>query len=107
MSRLPYIVTMLMCVAPARAADLPEVIESEATAIYEACRSAIAEWASAYQPIDMQTTLTGPVQHSGETQVAHLYVRLVYDRQGGPEPREAHIECTRSSSGISVAPMDS
>lgn len=98
---------MLLLVGSANAAD-PVVTYSAAPAervMVSACHEAIAQWAAQFDPIDVETSIIGPVQAQGRgDRMATLFVEIVYARQGGPEPRSATIDCTMDAGGaIAVA----
>ena len=89
------------------ASAIAEPPPNPAMATYNACSKAVAEWAEPYAPIAIETVITGPVERRlGGTRVARLFVRIVYDREGGPETRKEAIECTVDESGTSVALTD-
>src|ERR1700752_4932558 len=59
------------------------------------CNGAIAQWAAQYNPLTIDTRLTGPVTAAADgSKTAQLDVKIDYARQGGVEPRAAVINCT-------------
>lgn len=71
-----------------------------------ACQNGIAEWAEQYDPLRIDTVSTGRGNRSADGKlVMPLHVRIVYDRQGGPETREADIRCSVGKDGAVVAVM--
>ena len=100
---------LLLGLAQAEAADLAEYPGDGTLAMttsgearppgamrtFAACRSAIETWAQPYSPVDLEITTVGPVQRpGGGKRVAPLFVRIVYDTEGGLETRKARLECT-------------
>lgn len=110
----------IFLVSPAQAADLPEsasdattqmavAVEGQSYAgmkIFAACKRAIAEWAEPFAPVDIETIPTGPVKRRFDgKRIRPLYVRIVYDTQGGRETRKANVECTIDSADeVAVQP---
>ena len=99
---------LLLGLAQAQAADLAEYTSDGTIAMttpgearpagamrtFAACRSAIETWARPYSPVDLDITTVGPVQRpGGGKRVAPLFVRIVYDTEGGLETRKARLEC--------------
>jgi hypothetical protein len=97
---------------PTFAADLPQGdaspmvmpvshgISVPARPTVKRCNAAIAEWASQYNPVALETSLTEPVRASaGGSRTATLFVKIDYLREGGIEPRSATIACTVASDG--------
>jgi hypothetical protein len=73
-------------------------------AIIAACRKGITKAASAYDYVQVDVVGTGSVQTvEGGRQIAPLVVRIVYDRQGGYETREARVSCHVDALGNAVA----
>ena len=84
-----------------------EVEPNSAMATYTACSTAIAQWAEPYAPLSIETVMAGPTEnHLSGTRVARLFVRIVYNREGGPETRKDTIECTVGEDGTTVAVVD-
>jgi hypothetical protein len=83
--------------ADVSAADYPTVSR---------CNGAIAQWASQYNPLTIDTRLTGPVTSEADgSKTAQLAVKIEYGRQGGVEPRAATINCIVKADGsVEVAP---
>ena len=74
------------------------------TEIVAACREGILRGAEAYDPVKVDVVAAGYVQRLGEGgQVAPLVVRIVYDRQGGYEIREARVSCHVDALGNAIA----
>ncbi len=107
MTRLALLLVPFIGLSFAHAADLPEaplaatpptiarVQSSAGTQTFLACRNAIAEWAQPYSPVDMEVVSVGRVQrYLDGTRVAPLYVRIVYEVEGGYETRKADVKCT-------------
>ena len=69
-----------------------------------ACQNEIAEWAEPHDPVRIETVRSGHGrrQLNGDV-VTPLNVRIVYDRQGGLETRQAQIDCTVNDDGAVVA----
>jgi hypothetical protein len=69
------------------------------------CNAAIAEWAAQYNPVAIETSLSKPVRGSADgAQIATLFVKIDYLREGGIEPRSATIACTVAENGqVSVS----
>ena len=59
----------------------------------------------ANDPTRVDTVSTGLAEYSDGRQSTPLHVRIVYDRQGGLETREAEVKCTISRDGVVVAVM--
>ena len=69
-----------------------------------ACRNGIIEGAMPYDPVRIDAVSAGNVQRiEGGGEIAPLMVRIVYDRQGGYEIREAKVNCQLSAQGAVVA----
>ncbi|WP_331371327.1 hypothetical protein [Sinorhizobium chiapasense] len=99
---------MLFLTGPAFAADLlPDPVVPVSHGVSAAdqptvnrCNEAIAEWASQYDPVAIETSLTEPVRAgAGGARIATLAVKIDYLRQGGIEPRAATIACTVTADG--------
>jgi hypothetical protein len=121
MARFAALSIPFLGISLAQAADLPEasvigdagppVAMSEQAPraggrTFAVCRNAIAEWAQSYQPVDMDVVSLGPVRRNLDgTRGASLYVRIVYEVQGGLETRKADVECTIDrNDSIAVVP---
>ena len=98
----------LLFVCPAQAA--PEGRSQPITAMlrfpndamlsFEACRRWIAESAKRYNPIVIETVVTGPIQRlAGGLRTSPLFVRIVYEREGGRETRKTRMTCTIDATG--------
>jgi hypothetical protein len=73
------------------------------TAIVAACREGIIKAARAYDPVQVDVVGAGSVRGVEEGgQIAPLVVRIVYDRQGGYETREARVSCYVDALGDAV-----
>ena len=107
----------------AQAADLPMLSGDEPASVagdaaaggpgaetFAACQQAIAEWAKPYAPVDIETVSVGPVKrHWTGKQIAPLFVRVVYEAQGGFETKRANVECTvdrRQSVSVTASPVE-
>ncbi|MDK1373506.1 MULTISPECIES: hypothetical protein [unclassified Sinorhizobium] len=99
---------ILLLTVPTFAADLlPEPVTPVSHGISAAdqptvtrCNEAIAQWASQYNPVSIETSLTEPVSAGeGGARTATLAVKIDYLRQGGIEPRSATIACTVTADG--------
>ena len=120
MTRIVAAALAFFCLQSAQAADLPMdygQTRSEATAgpqagagmkTLAACQRAIAAWAEPFGPVDIQTVIVGPVQRQfNGTKIAPLFVRIVYDTQGGRETRKANVRCTvDASDAVAVEPTE-
>jgi hypothetical protein len=109
--------TMLFLTGLASAADLPQIDERQLVmpvshgvsladrSTVNRCNAAIAEWAAQYNPVAIETSLSEPVRGSaGGAQIATLFVKIDYLREGGIEPRSATIACRVAADGqVSVA----
>ena len=74
------------------------------TDIIAACRKGILSGAEAYDPVQVDVAGAGSVQRGeGGGQIAPLIVRIVYNRQGGHEIREARVSCHVDALGNAVA----
>jgi len=74
------------------------------TAVVAACREGIIKAASAYDPVQVDVVGAGNAQLlEGGGQIAPLVVRIVYDRQGGYETREARVGCQVDAFGKAVS----
>ena len=122
MARLAALLIPFLGVGLAQAADLPELSAVQDAAppaemsqeappkaggrTFAVCRNAIAEWAQAYRPVDVDVITLGPVRRNLDgTRGASLYVRLVYEVKGGLETRKADVECTiHPNDGVAVVP---
>jgi hypothetical protein len=101
----------LLLFGSAQAADLPVItkpggaagaygVSRADQATVAACQRAIAQWAEQYDPINIDIAMTGPVRgRPGADQMATLFVKIAYNRQGGVERRSATIECTVEADG--------
>ena len=47
-----------------------------------------------FAPLSIDTQVIRPEQTTSEGTRIELFVQVVYDTQGGPETRQANIECT-------------
>jgi hypothetical protein len=106
MSKLCIVGLALIVSSSGYAADLPVDYgepSQEATAddrasagmsTFAACRNAIAQWAEPFSPVDIEMVSIGPVQRKTGQRTAPLYVRIVYETQGGRETRKARVNCT-------------
>lgn len=116
MCQIKAVAATFLLFSSAHAADLPMMTTPAATgatygvsradrATVTACQRAIAQWAAQFNPIDVDTSLAGPIRGgAGQDRAARLFVRVVYERQGGPETRSATIDCTVSADGeVNVA----
>ena len=69
-----------------------------------ACRNGIIRGAKPHDPVRIDAVSAGNVQRiKGGGQIAPLVVRIVYDRQGGYEIREAKVNCQLNAKGAVVA----
>jgi hypothetical protein len=69
-----------------------------------ACRNGIIRGATPYSPVRVDAVSIGDVrQVRGGGQLAPLFVRIIYDRQGGYETREAQVSCQLDANGRVVA----
>jgi hypothetical protein len=69
-----------------------------------ACREGIVQGALPYDAVRVDAVSAGAVQQvQGGGHIAPLIVRIVYDRQGGYEVREARIACQVDAGGAVVA----
>ncbi len=111
-------IPMVFCLSSAQAADLANPSDQGLTASYTqtesypamatfaACRKAIGEWAKPFAPLNIAAVMVGPIErHLSGKRIAPLHVRIVYDREGGPETRKAELLCTVGPTGT-VALMD-
>jgi hypothetical protein len=74
------------------------------TAIIAACREGIIRAAQPYDPIQVDVVGAGSAQQlKAGGQIAPLVVRIIYDRQGGYETREARVGCHVNALGQAVA----
>lgn len=64
-----------------------------------ACTQAITGWAKQFDPIKVDTIVTGSISNEGPERTALLDVTIDYNRQGGVETRSARIECTLGENG--------
>ena len=82
-------------------------VPNERMLTFTACKQWIEDSAKPYAPVAVQTVMTGPVQRPyGGKRIATLFVRIVFDRHGGPETRKNHIECTIDANGKVIAFAD-
>ena len=73
-------------------------------AMVTACRNSIVEGAMPHDPVRVDAVSAGDVrQLENGDRVAPLVVRIVYDRDGGYEVREAPIDCLVDASGAVVS----
>jgi hypothetical protein len=72
--------------------------------ILNACRNGIVQAAQPFDAVRVDAVSAGSVQgtHDGG-QIAPLVVRIVYDRQGGYETREAAVACHVDAAGSVVS----
>ena len=104
---------VLVC-SQAWAADLrrpdappdPEKSAKQDEAVKAACDRAIADWAKQFDPIKIDTVITGSVGSEEEDRTRMLDVTIDYKRESGVETRQAKIECTVGHDG-SVAVKES
>jgi hypothetical protein len=69
-----------------------------------ACRNGIIEGAMPYDPVRVDAVSAGSLRQLEDgSRVAPLVVRIVYDRQGGYEVREAPIDCYVDANGAVVS----
>ena len=103
---------LMLMTTPLAAADLPRAdappdaatVTRSKREVKTACDSAIADWAKPFDPIKVDTMVTGSIQSEGGDSTAVLDVKIDYDRQGGVETRKARIECTvRDNGTVAVA----
>jgi hypothetical protein len=74
------------------------------TEIVAACRKGIINAAKPYDPVEVDVVGAGRVQRVEEGgQIAPLVVRIIYDREGGYETREARVRCYVDSLGNAVS----
>jgi hypothetical protein len=74
---------------------------------FKACQRWIADSAKPYRPVVIETVITGPIQRLAEgVRIAPLFVRMVYEREGGRETRKSHIECTIDANGAVTAVVE-
>ena len=74
---------------------------------FAVCTQAAAQWAQPYSPISFEAAMAGPVQrHFSGKRVVPIFVKITYDREGGPETRKEVVECTVTKDGTSVTLMD-
>jgi hypothetical protein len=74
---------------------------------FVACRSGIHQWAEEYDPVQITVVRGGMAERDATGDIiGPLDVRIVYDREGGPETREARIECRVNQDGAVVAVME-
>jgi hypothetical protein len=69
-----------------------------------ACRNGIIQGARPHDPVRIDAVSAGNVQQmQGGGAIAPLMVRIVYDRQGGYEIREARVDCQLNAEGAVLA----
>lgn len=79
-------------------------VEGVPVGTVQACRSGIIQGAMPYDPVRIDAVSAGNVQRmKGGGEIAPLVVRIVYDRQGGYEIREAKVNCQLNAEGRVVA----
>ena len=72
--------------------------------ILTACRNGIIQAALPYDPVRVDAVSAGDIQATENGgRIAPLVVRIVYDRQGGYETREAEVACHVDAAGAVVS----
>ena len=73
-------------------------------AILTACREGIIQAALAFDPVRVDAVSAGDIRATENGgRIAPLVVRIVYDRQGGYETREAEVACHLDAAGAVVS----
>ncbi len=67
--------------------------------VKSACDRAISDWAKQFDPIKVDTIVTGSIREEGKDRTALLDVKIDYNRDGGVETRQAKIECRVGQDG--------
>jgi hypothetical protein len=72
--------------------------------IVTGCRNGIIQAAMPYGPVQVDAVSAGTMQpRANGGAIAPLVVRIVYDRQGGYEVREAKVACHVDQQGTVIA----
>jgi enoyl-[acyl-carrier-protein] reductase (NADH) len=78
-------------------------IDAAPVAMVTACRNGIVEAAIPHGAVRVDAVSAGSIRTSADGQIAPLVVRIVYDRQGGYEIREAKVNCALDPAGAVTA----
>jgi len=86
--------SIILFSTPLQADEPPELQD-----VKDACDKAISDWAKQFDPVKVDTRVTGSIGSDGPARTVVLDVQVDYNRNGGVQSRKARIECRVGGDG--------